>query len=58
MLNFWLGLMGPPMNPSRAQVATEFYNTPEEHGLLVDFLFSEYFNNINPLPDKTLTLPI
>ena len=50
-LNYWLRLMGPPTNESRTQVATQFYNTPEEHGLLVDFLFSEYFKGTVPTPD-------
>ncbi|HVX62303.1 MAG TPA: DUF4214 domain-containing protein, partial [Pirellulales bacterium] len=52
-LDFWLRLMAPPTNASRAQAAIQFYNTPEEHGVLVDSLFSEYFNGIHPLPDKT-----
>jgi hypothetical protein len=50
---YWVALMSdPPNNPpeTRAQVASQFYDTHEKHVDLVDFLFGEYFNSISPLP--------
>jgi PKD repeat protein len=52
-LDYWVGLMGPPSNESRLQIASQFYDTHEKHVDLVDFLFSEYFNGVTPLPDAT-----
>lgn len=52
-LNYWVSLMSnPPTNPpqSRFDIASQFYDTHEKHVDLVDFLFSEYFNGISPLP--------
>jgi uncharacterized protein (TIGR03118 family) len=51
--NFWVSLMSnPPTNPpeTRRQIASQFYDTHEKHVDLVDFLFSEYFNAVSPLP--------
>jgi hypothetical protein len=47
-LAYWTGLMGPPNNETRLQVATGFFDSHEQHVNLVDFLFGEYFDNSNP----------
>lgn len=49
-LDYWTGLMSPPSNESRTQIASQFYDTHEKHADLVDFLFGEYFNGLSPLP--------
>ena len=49
-LDYWTGLMSPPSNESRTQIASQFYDTHEKHVDLVDFLFGEYFNGVSPLP--------
>jgi VCBS repeat-containing protein len=51
-LDYWVGLMGPPMNETRLQIATQFYDTHEKHAVLVDFLFGEYFQG-TAAPDPT-----
>jgi VCBS repeat-containing protein len=52
-LNYWVGLMSnPPTNPpeTRFDIASQFYDTHEKHVDLVNFLFSEYFSGVSPLP--------
>jgi hypothetical protein len=52
-LNYWVGLMSPPTNATRLQIASQFYDTHEKHVDLVNFLFGEYFQGVTPLPDTT-----
>ncbi|HVX10740.1 MAG TPA: MBG domain-containing protein [Pirellulales bacterium] len=52
-LDYWVGLMSPPTNETRLQIASQFYDTHEKHVDLVDFLFGEYFQGVSPLPDTT-----
>jgi hypothetical protein len=49
-LKYWTGLMAPPTNETRVQIASQFYDTHEKHLDLVDFLFGEYFQGVSPLP--------
>ncbi|HET6880777.1 MAG TPA: DUF4214 domain-containing protein, partial [Pirellulales bacterium] len=51
-LSWWVGLMSPPTNETRLQIASQFYDTHEKHVDLVDFLFSEYFNGVSPQPSS------
>lgn len=51
-LAYWTGRLDSG-ELTRAQVATGFQVTPEQHALTVAFLFSEYFLNVSPTPDPT-----
>ncbi|HVX12713.1 MAG TPA: DUF4214 domain-containing protein [Pirellulales bacterium] len=52
-LSYWNGLMAPPNNETRLQIASQFYDTHEKHVDLVNFLFGEYFLGVSPQPDAT-----
>ncbi|HVX14224.1 MAG TPA: DUF4214 domain-containing protein [Pirellulales bacterium] len=49
---YWTGLLNSGQL-TRTQVAAGFVTSPEENALTVDFLFSEYFLNVEPTPDPT-----
>lgn len=49
-LDYWVGLMSPPTNETRLQIASQFYDTHEKHVDLVNFLFGEYFLGVSPPP--------
>jgi hypothetical protein len=49
---YWTGRLDSGQ-ATRFQVAAGFQASPEQHALLVDFLFSEYFQNVAPTPDPT-----
>lgn len=49
--NYWTGLLNSGQL-NRFQVAADFQASPEQHTLVVDFLFSEYFLGVTP-PDPT-----
>lgn len=50
--SYWTGLLDSG-KLNRFQVAADFLASPEQHVLVVDFLFSEYFLNVSPTPDPT-----
>lgn len=47
---YWTGRLNSG-ELTRYQVANGFQSSPEQHAMLVDFLFSEYFQNVTPTPD-------
>ncbi|HVA47496.1 MAG TPA: DUF4214 domain-containing protein [Pirellulales bacterium] len=50
-LGYWTGLLDSGML-TRSQVAAGFESSAEQHALVVDFLFGEYFLDVTP-PDPT-----